>query len=153
MKKPNALPTVLFDHTSIGPHSAVFDIPSQVTITAFGLQPDDYITFEALQLTPGARAFACGCVLTPAQEALIADTQQLQCPSCDSDVLRPVRMTDARVTAPHSTDPVSAVSTAALTGGATSTPSISTREGGAMAPRWNRTPASSRSVRPSSRPT
>lgn len=93
MKKPNALPTVLFDHTSIGPHSAVFDIPSQVTITAFGLQPDDYITFEALQLTPGARAFACGCVLTPAQEALIADTQQLQCPSCDSAVLRPVRLT------------------------------------------------------------
>ena len=93
MKKPNALPTVLFDHTSIGPHSAVFDIPSQVTITAFGLQPDDYITFEALQLTPGARAFACGCVLTPAQEALIADTQQLQCPSCDSATLRPVRLT------------------------------------------------------------
>jgi hypothetical protein len=87
---------VLFSPSSLVNESPTFQIPDggQLTIFAVGMQPGDYVTFEVLALTPGARPIACGCYITEAMAASILAVQELQCPTCESDTAQPVRLTD-----------------------------------------------------------
>lgn len=84
---------VLFDQASTALDSPTFEANGQVTVVALGLQPDDYITFEVVHVVPGAKV-ACGCRVSQINPALIAGTLELQCPSCESATLRPVRLTE-----------------------------------------------------------
>lgn len=70
------------------------DEGKQITIVAVGMQPEDYITFEAINLKAGAPPIACGCVITAAEMPSVEGIQELKCPACLSETLRPVRLTD-----------------------------------------------------------
>jgi len=87
-------PVILFDSSSVELESKVFEIKKQLTIRAIGLQPGDYITFEALSVTAGARSSVCGCFIREATGGAIAGLVELQCPTCESDTPQPVRLTE-----------------------------------------------------------
>lgn len=87
---------LLFDPSNSSLTSRTFRIDEgkQVTIVAIGMQPGDYITFEAIHLIASAPPIACGCYITEAEMPYIAGVQELKCPACLSETLRPVRLTD-----------------------------------------------------------
>ena len=91
---------ILFDNTSIQPNSLVnFEITKQVTVAAFGLGPNEFVTFEMLAFTSPARPVSCDpcnipAVVFPSEKAL----QPLMC--CGNNPVRlsaqnPVVLLDA----------------------------------------------------------
>lgn len=85
---------VLFDKNSLAPESDVFVFDKQVTITALGIQGDDYITFERVELQSGKFPSVCGCVIIEASKPSIIGVAQLNCPTCEeSEAPQPVRLT------------------------------------------------------------
>ena len=56
----------LFDQASISPYSRFFGLENQVTVVGHGLQPDDYIPFEAVETNAAPMAKNCGCDFVPA---------------------------------------------------------------------------------------
>lgn len=86
---------ILFDANSGAMDSPVFMLENQVTIIATGMAPDDYITFEVLQLLSGDPAKLCGCRLTAASNATIELVKPLTCSMCGPEVnSQEVRLTD-----------------------------------------------------------
>ena len=84
---------VLFDQASANLDSPTFEANGQVTIIGMGLQDGDYITFEVVNVVPGANV-PCGCRISTLNPAQIAGTQELICPVCETDTVRPVRLTE-----------------------------------------------------------
>lgn len=92
MSKQNVV--ILFDKSSLSPYSNIFAFETQVTITAIGIQGDDYITFERVELEAGEMSSVCGCVLIKSGQPSIIGTAQLNCPTCEeSEAPQPVRLT------------------------------------------------------------
>jgi hypothetical protein len=81
----------LFDQTKLSPTSPFFYLNEQVTVAAWGLHPDDYITFEMVQTNAASMPRACGCDFVPAGRIALNAVQELLCPSCPSES-RPVRL-------------------------------------------------------------
>ena len=84
---------VLFDQASANLDSPTFEANGQVTIIGMGLQDGDYITFEVVNVVPGA-IVPCGCRISTLNPAQIAGTLELICPVCETDTVRPVRLTE-----------------------------------------------------------
>lgn len=86
---------ILFDANSGAMDSPVFLLDKQITVIATGMAPDDYITFEVLQLLSGDPAKLCGCRLTAASMATIELVKPLTCSMCGPEVnSQEVRLTD-----------------------------------------------------------
>lgn len=86
---------ILFDANSSALDSPVFLLENQLTVIATGMAPDDYITFEVLQLLSGDPAKLCGCRLTAASNATIELVKPLTCSMCGPEVnSQEVRLTD-----------------------------------------------------------
>lgn len=86
-------PFILFDHTSLNNDSPVFQLDGQHTVVAVGMQPDDVITFEVITIAEAARDKICGCRIVGGLTASVEGMQQLLCPTCESEDLRPVTLT------------------------------------------------------------
>ena len=84
---------VLFDQASANLDSPTFEANGQVTIIGMGLQDGDYLTFEVVNVVPGANV-PCGCRISTLNPAQIAGTLELICPVCETDTVRPVRLTE-----------------------------------------------------------
>lgn len=84
---------VLFDKNSLAPESAIFAFDQQVTISAMGIQGDDYITFERVELASGKMPEVCGCTIVSATKPSVIGTAELNCPTCEESVPQPVRLT------------------------------------------------------------
>jgi hypothetical protein len=87
-------PLVLFDSASVNLDSRIFQVNSQRTVVAVGMEPDDYITFEVVLLGSGTPSSVCGCYMTQMQPGTILGVEELKCPACETQTLRPVRLTD-----------------------------------------------------------
>lgn len=86
---------ILFDANSGAMDSPVFMLDKQITVIATGMAPDDYITFEVLQLLSGDPAKLCGCRLTAASMATIELVKPLTCSMCGPEGnSQEVRLTD-----------------------------------------------------------
>lgn len=98
-------PIVLFDNTSINLDSPVFQLDGQHSVVAVGMQPGDSITFEVITIAEAARANICGCRITAGLAASVQGMQQLLCPSCESQGIRPVTLSSTNpvviLDAPH----------------------------------------------------
>lgn len=92
-------PINLFNPDSLDVYSVVFEVKTQLTVMATGMQPGDYISFEIIKISGDQRAKICGCRLTPAILATIEALQELQCPACEELTQRPVRVTPQNPTA------------------------------------------------------
>lgn len=84
----------IFDSASLSNESIVFLIKDQVTITATGMLPDDYLTFEIISVSDAMRSTVCGCILTPVTLPSVSAITPLMCPTCESDTPQYVRLTD-----------------------------------------------------------
>lgn len=87
-------PLVLFDSSSVNLDSKIFQVNHQRTIVAVGMEPGDFITFEVVLLGSGSPSSVCGCYVTQMQPGAILGVEELKCPVCESQTLRPVRLTD-----------------------------------------------------------
>lgn len=86
---------ILFDANSGAMDSPVFMLDKQITVIATGMAPDDFITFEVLQLLSGDPIKLCGCRLTAASMATIELVKPLTCSMCGPEVnSQEVRLTD-----------------------------------------------------------
>lgn len=85
---------ILFDSASTNLDSPTFILNPQKTIIAVGMQPGDYITFEAVLLTKGDPASACGCFINRLVPGSVKGVEELQCPTCESDTPQLVRLTE-----------------------------------------------------------
>lgn len=85
---------VLFDSSSVNLDSRIFQVNHQRTVIAVGMEPDDFITFEVVLLGSGTPSSVCGCYITQMQPGVILGVEELKCPACESQILRPVRLTD-----------------------------------------------------------
>lgn len=84
----------LFDQASISPYSRFFWLENQVTVVGHGLQPDDYITFEAVETNAAPMAKNCGCDFVPAGAISLNSILELTCAACNG-VVSPVVLTAA----------------------------------------------------------
>ena len=84
---------VLFDKSSIAPESPIFIFDKQITISAIGIQGDDFITFERIELAAGKMAEVCGCEIIGGTKPSVIGVQELQCPTCEESEPQPVRLT------------------------------------------------------------
>lgn len=84
---------VLFDKSSIAPESPIFAFDKQITITAIGIQGNDFITFERIELAAGKMAEVCGCEIIGGTKPSVIGVQELQCPTCEESEPQPVRLT------------------------------------------------------------
>lgn len=84
---------VLFDKNSMAPESKVFAFDKQITISAIGIQGDDFITFERVELQAGKMPSVCGCIIIETSKPTIIGTAQLNCPTCEESEPQPVRLT------------------------------------------------------------
>ena len=84
----------LFDQASISPYSRFFWLENQVTVVGHGLQPDDYITFEAVETNAAPMAKNCGCDFVPAGAISLNSILELTCTACNG-VVSPVVLTAA----------------------------------------------------------
>lgn len=84
---------VLFDKASLAPESNVFAFDKQITISAIGIQGDDYITFERVELQAGKMPDVCGCIIISSTKPSIIGTAELNCPTCEESEPQPIRLT------------------------------------------------------------
>jgi len=86
---------ILFDANSVALDSPVFILDSQVTVIATGMAPDDYITFEILELKSGDPLKLCGCRIIEGTNAVIDLAKPLTCAMCGPEVnQQEVRLTE-----------------------------------------------------------
>lgn len=84
---------VLFNKDSLAPESNIFAFDKQITISAIGIQGDDYITFERVELQAGKMPDVCGCIIISASQPTIIGTAALNCPTCEESEPQLVRLT------------------------------------------------------------
>ena len=77
---------ILFDASSVGLDSPTFILDKQITVIATGMAPDDYITFEILQLQSGDPLKLCGCRIIEGTNAVIDLAKPLTCSMCGPEV-------------------------------------------------------------------
>ena len=77
---------ILFDASSTALDSPTFILDKQITVIATGMAPDDYITFEILQLQSGDPLKLCGCRIIESSNAVIDLAKPLTCSMCGPEV-------------------------------------------------------------------
>jgi len=77
---------ILFDANSSALDSPAFMLDKQLTVIATGMAPDDYITFEILQLLSGDPSRLCGCRIINNSNAVIDLVKPLTCAMCGPEV-------------------------------------------------------------------
>lgn len=80
---------VLFNRDSLAPESDVFAFDKQITISAIGIQGDDYITFERVELAAGQMPSVCGCIIIAASQPTVIGTATMYCPTCEESEPQP----------------------------------------------------------------
>ena len=77
---------ILFDASSVALDSPTFILDKQITVIATGMAPNDYITFEILQLQSGDPLKLCGCRIIESSNAVIDLAKPLTCSMCGPEV-------------------------------------------------------------------